>query len=105
TGFSEAVRVAGSTVQTAGLVPAAINARQGNAICCWAFTFTDPATGLPSVIAAGGSLIATLTRMVELLASTAGETSRTWPLAVTPASETSVNETLLRSAVPRKMDS
>jgi len=44
----------GSTVQTAGFDPAAVNAVQGNAICCWALALVVPATALPSVIAVGG---------------------------------------------------
>ena len=83
TGFSDAVLVEGSTTQTAGLDPAAINAVHGNAICATGFHLAVPATALPSVIASGGFSIVTLTRMVALFGLIAGETSLTRPVAFT----------------------
>ena len=77
TGFSDAVLVDGSTTQTAGFDPVDINAVHGNAICATGFHSAVPATALPSVIAAGGFWIVTLTRMVALFALIAGETSLT----------------------------
>ena len=93
TGFSDAVLVDGSTTQTAGFDPADINAVHGNAICATGFHFAVPATALPSVIAAGGFSIVTLTRMVALFGLIAGETSLTWPIACTLGSEMSVSDT------------
>ncbi len=45
-----------------------------------------------------------MTRIVELFASIAGETSLTCPFAVTPASETSASDTRLSSSSPKKRD-
>jgi hypothetical protein len=67
----------GSTTQTAGFDPVDINAVHGKAICATGRHSTVPATALPSVKAARGFWIVTLTLMVALFALIAGETSLT----------------------------
>ncbi|MEA2947287.1 MAG: hypothetical protein QOI40_2617 [Alphaproteobacteria bacterium] len=66
---------------------------------------TVPTMALPRVIAAGGFWIATLTRTVELLRSTDGETSLTLPTAVTCGSETRESNTRLPSTSSKSIDS
>src|ERR1700694_4393966 len=104
TGSSDAMPVSESTTQTAGFDPVAINAVHGTVTCATGFRLAVPATALPSIIAAGGFWIVTLTRTVALFGLTAGETSLTRPLAVTFVSETSVSDTGPPSKLPKKID-
>ena len=55
------------------LSPRAINAVHGNAICATASIWPSPRQALPSVRAAGGFWIVTLTRTVELFELIAGQ--------------------------------
>ena len=90
-GFSDTILVPGSTVHTAGCPLSDERALHGTITSLRGWNRPSPTTAAPSVIAAGGCSMPTLTLMVPLDGSTVGEISRTVPFAVTAGSGTSVN--------------
>ena len=95
----DTVRLAGSTIQTAGWRFNSVRAEAGIVITDAVSICTRPVTVAPSRIASGGSVRPTFTSKVLVTGSACGPTSRTRPVAVTEGS--SVRRTVDRRIARR----
>ena len=100
TGVVATALVAGSTIQTAGLPSLEVSACQGSRTAFAGLALTEPMTAAPSGMPAGVSGMATLTRTEPEAWSTAGEISRTLPVALICGSDNSVIVTARRGRRP-----